>query len=199
MKILKSKKEDLIQLFPIDLPQMDIIMPVNDENELIATYFQRNTEDPKRNWDAYEKHHGIQSIYSISIDEFSMEYPEEFDEIYSINLEHLINKQISKEDKILLSLGLSAYNSEGVHLEIIQRNQDSSLKGVPSKFYSNLAAHLKNKNIAFITAEPINEDLEEYWKNQGFKELKDVPEKIRETLPPFEKQYLIHILDEQNF
>ena len=168
MPSLETNVEELLKLFPREMNNLRVVSPINMEKELKIVYFQSDTDDPLRNWEALDN--WIGKVFEGG--KF-IPLPDDVAEIYHSNFSPIDEELISPEDKLLLRVNLSQPKYFGelresvVNLDWINRHPDPELRGIGEEFYQNLLGFLKDKGYRFIMATSVSEELENYWVKLG--------------------------------
>jgi hypothetical protein len=171
MSKLNFTIDELLKLFPLKLDNLDVYYSYNDlpgtnvENINII-YYQKNTDDDRRNWDDYNKwliEFGGKNDGELP----SQKLPSSIDKLYD-KYYHLFEKgSLKKEDKLVLNISLQAKSDKSVYLMYIRRNKDEEFKKLGEKTFLKYKNLLKEKGFEYIYLIPVD-DKKEYWKNLGF-------------------------------
>lgn len=178
---LKSAKQDLLNLFPINLDGLAVYVPINSEDDLHMIFYQKNTYDERRNFNiAFSSFKGIKT---------HQERKEKLDDIYLANWKFIQCGLLGLNDKLLLDINLeNEVDLDSVaYICNVNRHQDSNLKGVGKNFYKNLRNYLLQKDFNYVSCIPANSELQKkVWSKYGFKSLREFEDKEKF------KKYLIN-------
>lgn len=201
LKIKDKEKNTLLDLFPKTFynsiseenkfdNNLYAIMPKNYDDYLHIIFYQKNTNDEKRDFSRCEKWNYDDEIY------YNKWKKDSLDIIYYVNSDFIKQGILSKEDKLLLSLKITkdCDKNKIAFIDGFQRNSDEKLKGIGNIFYQNLKNFLREKNFNYITCIPHNNPkIISWWKDKGFNLFKDedYPKiKIYDRYTIFENLYI---------
>lgn len=186
---LDTTAEELLKLFPRDLPNLEVVTFQNPNN-LFCVYFQKKTPDPRRNWSAYQKWLRKKKRLNnqCRVEEaMNLPFPSDFDSIYD-QCSSLVKKgSIQPDDKVILEIYIldqERSNINSAFLSHIERNKDSALKGLGSEFYQAMLPWLIGKGYEFLVLAPdlAVPHLKSYWQSQGLSPLSKIPLEKRKKL-----------------
>ena len=205
MPNLETEVDELIKIFPREMDGLYVVPIINSPNELKFLYVQRETEDPRRNWDLYEQLEQKNREY-IQKQGGSLKLPlrlpneilTNFDGIYRDNMSCIREGSISADDRMLLEVHLiqDTQRPDVVYLAHIQRNRGSDLKWLGEEFYNNILSWLKKKGYHFLKALPNGPRLNSYWQQLGQVPIASLDVEQREylTTPKMASNMHVHIL-----
>ncbi|MFH1432295.1 MAG: hypothetical protein ABIG84_03690 [archaeon] len=181
---LKTDPYQLMNIFPREIADLDVVVPINNSGELLVIYIQKETEDNYRNWDSYNQWQE-RSMDAAEKDELTIDtpLPDDLDPIYHRYIRYIEDNTISQNDKIVLAFHLYQKSGNIVNLAYIERNMADDFKGIGGECYRNILPWLKDKGYDFLTGMPVTQGAENYWKQKG--------QVLVDSLPDKEKDYLI--------
>ncbi|MFZ5954834.1 MAG: hypothetical protein ACOYT4_00230 [Nanoarchaeota archaeon] len=188
MPNLNISPNKLLEIFPRKFENLNLVAPKNNLTELEIIYFQKDTDDVRRNWKIYEDFLERDKIHleqQKSRVRSNLKLPDNFDAIYHDHLSFIQENLISRKDKILLYIYLRndfEIYKDIINLSFIQRNHSKKLKGIGDEFYDNLSVLLTNSGFRYVKAQPLNKKLEKFWKSKGFVKIEDLAETEQEYL-----------------
>jgi len=198
---LKATKKELLEIFPRELPGLDLVTEINTKTDLSLVYLQRDVYDPGRDWPAYEAWRN-KKISNTSVKD--LPFPKNIDGIHDICFGLVQQKKISRKDKIILEAYLidqENTQTNEVYLSSITRNKDPGLSGLGSEFYQSLVRWLKQRGYGFLTLnpDPKKPHLKDFWAEQGTLTIGQLAEETKDLLfnPNFfDSDFRIHDLSQ---
>jgi hypothetical protein len=184
---LETNVQELLGLFPRKLERLDVIATPYGREGLRVVYLQRNTYDVRRDWDAYQQWKVDDRIHmqeQEGLVKVHLLRPGHIDGLYHVFADLFEQKLISSTDRLLLSMQLWDYDpqKEVVIIGIIQRNMSQNLKGLGKEFYANLSGWLRDKGFKYLAGLPINKNLRDYWRGNGFLPWSELPDEHKKIL-----------------
>jgi hypothetical protein len=157
---IRYDTHELLELMPTLCTRVETLE--NGDNQLRALYYLP-WGDPGMDWAAYGKWMDSLGAGIIVMPEF----PQASWPIYFHTHGFYDVGKVPLDSTAVLYLYMTA-NTASAHIEFIERNADPRYKGLGAAFFSNLTENLKERGYEWVTAQPLNERLEEFWKSRGF-------------------------------
>ncbi len=185
MTEFSATPKELMAIFPRAVPGMSAVSLKNTLDELWIVYALRGVKDPDLDWEKYQAWKADYERQSAEQKDedgfFCMKRPQDvMPVIYWQNTSALDTGILTPNDTMLGSFEIELrFSSEKTaFITRIDRRKPltspDEFKGEGSAFYTNLAGYLKSRGFRFVRLMPEHENLEVYWRKQGFLPLDDV-------------------------
>ncbi|MDD9953563.1 MAG: hypothetical protein OXR66_04450 [Candidatus Woesearchaeota archaeon] len=166
-------KREVLRMFPACLPRLDAVHVRNNGSSGTWIFFQHDTPDSRRNWDAHAAW-SAQGQYTPGLFLASPCYG--VDHIYDHCWPDVAKGTISPEAKILLAATFRSIDEYMLQLSSLERNDNESLQGTRREFVRNAAEQLAAQGYRILLGERLSNPTDPDMRLYGQVPLAWIPE-----------------------